>query len=186
MNNNVLIFHSTEGYPEENWFPWMKNELEQKGCNVFVPQLPSPPIVPARINEWFEVLKKYEQYIDENTILIGHSLGGIFVLRVLEKLNQQIKAAFFIGTPIGVKPIANYDRDNGFSGFNFDWEKIKKNCQHFEVFQSDDDTYVGLGNGKELAKNLGVNLTFIPNADHFNKKAGYLSFERLRDMVLEI
>ena len=184
--NNVFIFHGTEGYPEENWFPWLKQELEQKGCKVLVPQFPSPPIVPAKIAEWFDVLKNYEQYINENTIFIGHSLGGIFALRILEKLEHPIKAAIFAGTPVGVQPIANYDRDSSFSGFTFDWAAIKKKAQYFDVFQSDNDPYVGLENGKELSKNLGVELSFIPNAGHFNKRAGYLKFEKLRDKVLEI
>jgi len=184
--NNVFIFHGTEGYPDENWFPWLKQELEQKGCKVFVPQFPSPPIVPAKIAEWFDVLKNYEQYINENTIFIGHSLGGIFALRILEKLEHPIKAAILAGTPVGVRPIANYDRDSSFSGFAFDWEAIRKKAQHFDVFQSDNDPYVGLENGKELSKNLGVELSFIPNAGHFNKRAGYLKFEKLRDKVLEI
>lgn len=184
--SNVFIFHGTEGYPEENWFPWLKQELEQKDCKVFVPQFPSPPIVPAKIAEWFDVLKNYEQYINENTIFIGHSLGGIFTLRILEKLEHPIKAAIFVGTPVGVQPIANYDRDSSFSGFTFGWEAIKKKAQYFYVFQSDNDPYVGLENGKELSKNLGVELSFIPNAGHFNKRAGYLKFEKLRDKVLEI
>ncbi len=38
---------------------------------------------------------------------------------------------------------------------------------------------VGLGNGKELARNLGVELSFVPNAGHFNKKAGYIKFKEL-------
>jgi len=184
--NNIFIFHGTDGYPEENWFPWLKQELEQKGCKVFVPQFPSPPIVPAKIAEWFDVLKKYEQDINKDTILVGHSLGGIFTLRILEKLTHPVKAAFFVGTPIGVQPIKNYDRDNDFSGFSFDWESIKKKAADFVVFQSNDDPYVGLENGKELSKNLGVELSFVPNAGHFNKRAGYLKFEKLRDKVLEI
>lgn len=186
MITNVFIFHGTEGYPEENWFHWMKEELGQNGCKVFVPQFPSPPIVPAKIDGWFNVLKDYEQYIDGNTILIGHSLGGIFALRILEKLTHPIKAAFFIGTPIGISPIRNYDRDNAFSGFTFDWAAIKKKAAHFYVFQSDNDPYVGLENGKELAKHLGVELSFVPNAGHFNKKAGYIKFEKLRNDVLQI
>ncbi len=183
---NVIIIHGTEGYPEENWFPWLKQELEQKSCKVFVPQFPSPPIVPAKVTEWFNVLKSYEQYINENTILIGHSLGGIFTLRILEKLEQRIKAAFFVSAPIGVQPILNYARDNSFSGFAFDWGKIKRSARHFVVFQSDNDPYVGLENGKELAKHLGVALSFIPNAGHFNALAGYTKFERLKSKVLEI
>ena len=183
MNNNVFIFHGTEGYPEENWFPWLKEKLEVKGFNVIVPQFPSPPVIPAKILEWFEVFDKYRNYLNEDTIIVGHSLGGVFTLRVLEKLEQPIKAVFLTGTPIGVKPITYYDRDVSFSGFDFDWENIKNKAKHFSVFQSDNDPFVSLGNGEQLAINLGVKFTFIPNAGHFNKKAGYLKFP---DLLKEI
>lgn len=183
---NVFIFHGTEGHPKENWFPWLESELEAKGYNVIVPQFPSPPVVAAKISEWFDVLKDYEQYINEDTVIVGHSLGGVFTLRVLEKLNHPIKAAFFVGTPIGVRPILNYDRDNSFSGFDFDWDTIKSHAKDFIVYQSDDDPYVGLDNGKELARHLGIELSFIPNAGHFNQKAGYTEFLDLRDKLLNI
>ena len=183
---NIFIFHGTEGHPKENWFPWLKSELEAKGFNVIVPQFPSPPAIAAKISEWFEVLKDYEQYINEDTVIVGHSLGGVFTLRVLEKLNHPIKAAFLAGTPIGIRPILNYDRDNSFSGFEFDWDSIKNHAKDFVVYQSDDDPYVGLDNGKALAKHLGVKLSFIPNAGHFNARAGYTKFEDLRDKLLTI
>lgn len=67
---NVLIFHGTEGHPKENWFPWLKEELETEDCNVHVPQFPSPPVVPAKISEWFDVLKEYEKYINKKTIIV--------------------------------------------------------------------------------------------------------------------
>lgn len=186
MKPEIFIFHGTEGYPEENWFPWLKKELGQNGYSVFVPQFPSPPVVPAKISEWFDVLKEYEEHINEDTILIGHSLGGVFTLRVLEQLKHPVKAVFFVGTPIGVRPILNYDRDNSFSGFSFDWNSIKKNAQHFVVFQSDNDPYVGLANGHQLAEILGVKLNFVLNAGHFNAKAGYLKFEKLLEEVNKI
>ena len=178
---NAFIFHGTEGYPEENWFPWLKQELEKLNYKIYMPHFPSPPKIPAKITEWFDVLKKYEQNINEDTILIGHSLGGIFTLRLLEKLEHPVKAAIFVGTPIGVRPILNYERDNSFSGFTFDWESILKKAYHFLVFQSDDDPYVSLGNGEQLAKNLNVILNFVPNAGHFNTKSGYTKF----DLILE-
>lgn len=177
--NNIFIFHGTEGYPEENWFPWLKEKLEALGHQVFVPQFPSPPIVPAKISEWFEVLKGYEQYINEDTIFVGHSLGGVFTLRILEKLDHPVRAALFVGTPVGVQPITYYDRDVSFSGFSFDWPAIKSKAKSFVAFQSDNDPYVSLGNGQELAKELGIELSFIPNAGHFNQKAGYTQFDEL-------
>jgi hypothetical protein len=184
--SNVFIFHGTEGYPEENWFPWLKEKLEELGHQVFVPQFPSPPGLPAVIAEWFAVLQGYEQYIDEGTILIGHSLGGVFALRLLEKLSHPVKAVFLTGTPIGLRPLLNYDRDNSFSGFSFDWPVIKSKSPYFAVFHSDNDPYVSLGNGEQLAKELGVGLSFIPGAGHFNAKAGYLKFEALLNKLKEI
>ena len=115
---------------------------------------------------------KWEQHVDP--------------LPVLEKLKKPVKSAIFVGTPIGVRPILNYDRDSSFSGFSFDWETIKKNARSFIVFQSDDDPYVGLDNGTELAKKFGVEVSFIPNAGHFNKKAGYTKFEKLLEKVEQL
>ncbi|OGI64069.1 hypothetical protein A3H53_04130 [Candidatus Nomurabacteria bacterium RIFCSPLOWO2_02_FULL_40_10] len=185
MKSNIFIFHGTEGYPEENWFPWIKEKLEEKSCKVFVPQFPTPPIVSAKISEWFEVLNNYEQYINEDTILIGHSLGGVFALRVLEKLKYPVKAVFLVGVPVGIKPLLNYDRDISFSGFDFDWAIIKHKARNFAVYHSDNDPYVSLGNGEELAKKLGVELTFIPNAGHFNERS-YTKFPDLLKKIKEI
>jgi len=174
---NAIIIHGTEGYPEENWFPYLKSELEQQGYRVSVPHFPSPPVIPAKISEWFDVLKDYE--IDGDTVLIGHSLGGIFTLRILEKVNQPVKAAFFVGTPIGIKPIKYYDRDLAFSGFDFDWNKIKKSAKKFVAFHSDNDPYVALENGEKLSENLDIKLNFVPNSGHFNAAAGYTKFPAL-------
>jgi len=181
---NAIIIHGTEGYPQENWFPWLKKELENLGYKVSVPQFPTPPIVPAKISEWWKVLENLK--IDEDTMIIGHSLGGIFTLRILEKLKNPVASVFLTGTPIGERPMKNFDRDAAFSGFEFDWNKIKKNAKRFVVFQSDDDPYVSLKNGEVLAKNLGVSLYFVANAGHFNAKAGYLKFPQLLEEIIKM
>src|SRR3989344_1866488 len=184
MKSEVFIFHGTGGHPQENWFPWFKEKLGNSGVQVIVPQFPTPEGQSAEA--WFKVLDEQEDKIDENTILIGHSLGGIFLLRVLERLEKPVRAAFFVGTPVGVRPIQNWDSDEKFSGFDFDWGKIKRNARDFIVYHSDDDPYVSLGNGEKLAKELSVDLTFIPNAGHFNARAGYTKFEHLLGEVNKV
>lgn len=38
-------------------------------------------------------------------------------------------------------------------------------------------------NGEELARQLGVELSFVPNAGHFNKTAGYTEFPQLLEKL---
>jgi uncharacterized protein len=180
--SNVFIFHGTGGHPKENWFPWLKEKLEKKGYKVFVPQFPTPD--KPLLKPWLAELKKYQDEIDENTIFIGHSLGGMFVLRILERQEKPIKAAFIVSGPAGVKPIKFYEGDYRFNnGFEFDWDKIKKMAKQFIVYHSDNDPFISLGNGELIAEKLGVTLTFIPNAGHFNAMAGYTKFEKLLDKI---
>ena len=179
MKNNVFIFHGTEGHPQENWFPWLKGKLEAKGCKVFVPQFPTPPVVPAKISEWFDVLKEYEKHIDGDTILIGHSLGGIFALRVLEQLKRPIKGVFLVGTPIGVRPILNYDRDNSFSGFDFDWAKVKTHSGSFICFFSKDDPYVPIENAELFKSSLGAKVIIEDGQKHYDGESGITEVDQV-------
>lgn len=174
---DVFIFHGTAGSPEGNWFPWLKGELEKLDCRVIIPKFPTPG--GQSLESWLAILGEYKSQISENTILIGHSLGGLFLLRVLERLSHPVAAAFFVAAPIGVKPILYYEGDEKFSGFSFDWDEIKKKAKHFFVYHSDNDPYVSLANGERLAKNLGAKLNFIPNAGHINAESGWTSFPLL-------
>ena len=179
---SIFIFHGTGGYPEENWFPWLKQELEKLDCNAIVPKFPTPEN--QSLESWLKILNNSKQFFTEDTILVGHSLGGAFLLRVIERSNVNFKAAFIVAAPIGISPIKNYESDRLFLGnFEFDWKKIKSHCRKFFVFYSDNDSYVSLGNGEKLAKHLNAGLTFIPNSGHFNKSAGYTKFDLLLEKI---
>jgi predicted alpha/beta hydrolase family esterase len=180
---NVLIIHGTGSHPEENWFPWLKEELEMLGCTVFIPQFPTPENQTPEA--WFKVFSEYKKYFTPDTILVGHSLGATFALRILEDSAVQIKAAFIVAASIGVLPIRYYETDKPFLAKPFDWDKIRKSSRRIYVFHSEDDPLVCVGNGKELAKNLGVDLILSKNAGHFNAKAGYTRFEKLLEMIKE-
>jgi len=173
----AFIFHGTEGYPEENWFPWLKQELEKEGTKVIVPQFPTPKNQTPE--KWLKVFEKYKEYYTPETVIFGHSLGGTFLLRLLEKYPTEIKGAFLIASPIGIPPIKNIKTDQSFLEDNFNFELIKKRARNFAVFHSDNDHLVGLANGEELAKKLGVKLQLVKGAGHFNAKAGYLKFPKI-------
>jgi len=179
---NFIIIHGIYGHPEENWFPWLKRELEIKGFEVIVPKFPTP--FNQSLESWLKVISNYENKIDEETVLIGHSLGASFILSYLEKSNNKIKAAFLVAGYH--KMIENEFRElnKTFVEKQFDWSKIKKNCGKFFVVASDSDPYIPIEINKELAGILGAELKIIHNGGHLNKKAGFEKFPELFNMII--
>ncbi|MDP2946614.1 MAG: alpha/beta hydrolase [Nanoarchaeota archaeon] len=179
---NIFIIHGSYGHPEENWFPWLKSVLEKLGCNVFVPKFPTPEN--QSLENRIKVFEKYKKHLDKNSIVVGHSIGPAFLLNILEKNDNPIKAAFFVSGFSGLLNDLNFDKiNNSFADKRFDWKKIKKNCQRFFIFHSDNDPYAPLEKAEELAKNLSVEVILVKNAGHFNEKAGYIKFNLLLEKI---
>lgn len=181
----VIIIHGAYGSPKENWIPWLKNELEKLGCEVTVPRFPTPK--GQKLNKWLEILNNTIQKWDEDIIFVGHSLGPALILKKIEELGKPIKAAFLVSGFIGKLGLAEFDPINAsFFEKSFNWAKIKNNCKKFFVYNSDNDPYVSLSKGEELAKNLGVKLNVIHNAGHINAAAGYTKFPRLLEDIKRV
>ena len=179
---NVIIVHGTEGNPEGNWFPWLKQELEKLGCQVFVPRFPTP--VGQNLTNWLKELDAHKEYIGKDTILVGHSLGPAFILNVLERLDHPVKAAFLVAGFTGRLGFQHFDDLNStFADKEFDWDRIRKNCKQFYILNSDNDPYVPLEKGKELVKRLKTKLTIVKGAGHMNQEFGYTKFDLLLEMM---
>jgi predicted alpha/beta hydrolase family esterase len=82
MKKRVFIIHGWGGNPDEHWLPWLKSELEQKGYEVVVPQMPNTnkPV----IEEWVNHLSEIVGEVDAQTYFVGHSVGCQTILRYLE------------------------------------------------------------------------------------------------------
>ncbi len=171
----ALIIHGFGAHPDGNWFRWLRLELDKLGVQSFAPKFPTPEMqTPAN---WMKVLENFPD-IDENTILIGHSLGGSFVLSILEK--HKAKSAFIVAAPLGL--LHNREIDPLIADFTnkiFDWNIIKANCGDFHLYYSDNDTYVPIAHGEKLAKNLGVPFVKTQGSGHFMSP----SFPRLLEDV---
>lgn len=167
---NFFIFHGVYANPEANWFPWMKKELEKKGYEVLVPKFPTP--LDQSLESWMRSIAKYEDRINKDTVLIGHSLGAAFILDYLEKASKKIYAAFLIA-PFHKQLGSSYDELNKtFIDKQFDWEKIKSSCSKFFIFASDNDRYIPFDITKELIKKLNAKFHLVANGGHLNKESG--------------
>jgi predicted alpha/beta hydrolase family esterase len=173
---NALILHGTNGSPEENWFPWLKSQLEMQGYKVWLPELP-------QANE--PNIKRYNNFIfssgwefNEESVLIGHSSGSVAIYGILSKLPEgvQVKQAILVGT---FKDDLGWPNLSGLFQEPFDYAKIKTKAKKFSLLHSDNDPHCPLSGAEFLAKELGGELTVIPNAEHFSIKNGGERFRQL-------
>lgn len=176
----AFIIHGAYGNPEENWYPWLKKELQKLKLEVIVPFFPTPD--GQSLESWLEVMQKYDV---KDSIMIGHSIGATFLLALLEK--TPVKAAFLVSGFAGLLDNDSFDSINeSISAREFKWEAIRNNCKHFVIFHSDNDPYVPI----EKARNLGVHLNtepiIIKGAGHFNDASGYVDFQELLDQVKKV
>lgn len=130
---NAILLHGTGGNPENFWFPWLKKNLEEKGYEVWVPQLPEADT--PKLDVWVPYVVKHGKFSEE-TIIIGHSAGSPTILAVLEQLNRKIKQAILVA--------AYFEPVNVVTGIlkeSYDWEKIKAHAEDIVIINSDNDPW---------------------------------------------
>ena len=100
MQKRVVIIHGYMSHPQSNWFPWLKAELEKQNIEVVVPNMPDPAW--PTMETWVQTVRNIVGTLDNQTILVGHSLGGTTLLRYLEIIEKPQRAA---GTVLVASPI---------------------------------------------------------------------------------
>lgn len=169
------------GSPEENWFPWLKEKLEEQGHRVIAPQFPHADN--PELQEWLEAFEPHTDLLKEDAILIGHSLGGAFALRILERATQPIRATFLVASVWGVMENEFDPLMASFTAAPYDWPKIRENGGAMHVFHGENDPYIALDKSQELTKNVKADVTLIPDGKHLNATAGFVEFSKLLDAV---
>ncbi len=179
---NFFIIHGVYANPEENWFPWLKKQLESMNYEVIVPKFPTP--LDQSLESWMRVFSNYESKINEETVMIGHSLGAAFILNYLEKTNKKIKAAYLIAGFHKLLGNQYDDLNKTFVGKEFNWEKIMQSCNKFFIFASENDPYIPFEISKELTEKLNAEFNIVPNGGHLNKESGFEEFYLLLECII--
>lgn len=164
----VYIIHGWGASPDSNWFPWLKQQLEDRGFNVTVPQMPHT--LTPDFDAWLSYIKKIVGEVDKNTYLVGHSLGVITILRFLETLDTGQKTGGDIlvsGFSELPSPVDHLPWLHAFVEEPVEYNKIKKAGDKFIAIHSDDDPFVPLKSGEILRDKLGAELIVVPDAGHF-------------------
>ncbi len=174
----IVILHGSYGSPKENWFPWLANEVKTLGHKAIVPRFPTPD--GQSLENWRAVFYEQVGQITSDMILVGHSLAPIFILNLLEDSNVKVRGTFLVSGFVGSLGLEEFDSINdSFTCRDFNWERIRKNAGDIYIYNSDNDPYVPLKKGEELARKLNRELTIIKKGGHINAEAGFTTFPKL-------
>lgn len=174
----AIIIHGFGGSPQGNWFPWLSSELEKQHLSVIAPQFPIGEL--QNLSNWMSEFKKWEKAVDEETIMIGHSLGPAFILNFLERTSSTIAAAFLVAPFVGKLKNPTFDPLNKtFTEHEFNWNSIRQHCRRFYVYSSDNDPYVPLEKGEFLSRKLSASFKIIHSGGHITASSGYAKFDEL-------
>ncbi|MDR1197166.1 MAG: class I tRNA ligase family protein [Candidatus Nomurabacteria bacterium] len=131
---NFVILNGFTGFEEGKsraFIPWLASILENDGYKVQAPILPNSdnPDVQEQVKYVLENVK-----FDKNTVLVGHSLGAIVAMEVVEKLSVGLRRLVLVApaipkfmrneknmTAIAGKPVKYVDT---FSG-GYDWRALR-------------------------------------------------------------
>lgn len=182
----VIIIHGWEGKPASNWFPWLKRELEARGVKVEVPEMPDTEH--PKEDEWVARLAKVVDEPDAETFLIGHSLGGITILRYLESLLDGERIGGVVLVAAFSEPLPNrkaFAELNSFFTCPVNFERVRRTAaKQFVAIQSDNDRYVPVLHGEIFTEKLGARLITIKGGGHLNAGDGYMELpEALNELI---
>ncbi len=172
---NYVILHGYTGRNDKNFIPWLKHELEQRGAKVQAPQLPNTDN-PTEVEQVQYVLDNVA--FDENTVLVGHSLGGLVAMRVLEQLPHKIHHLMLVAPAVlrqFYQGSDDIDTETGerkrfidhFS-YDFDFDKISSQAVHKTILQDNNDSESRKPSMQYIAENIGATLyKTVANQRHF-------------------
>lgn len=183
----AFIIHGWDGYPEEGWFPWLKTELEKRGFVVTVPNMPHPET--PTIEDWVNHLKELVGEPDNETYLIGHSIGCQAVMRYLASLeNKQVGGIVLVAGFIilGYLPTEEERKiAKPWLETPIDYLAVKKTAPKISVVLSDNDNWVPLEENKKLfEEHLSAKITIEKEKGHFSGSDGVKELPPVLNSVL--
>jgi uncharacterized protein len=177
MPRNVIIVHGGDSFDtyqhylssltqssvrfRDNTDKW-KSTLQYAlgdSYNVLIPEFPNKQN--AQYLEWKIIFDKIHSYINEQTILVGHSLGGIFLTQYLSEHPLKISQLHLVA--------AVYGKEGSFISPK-DFLPIQVSSQSVHIWHSIDDTVVPFDHALSLKKAISkAELHQFVGKGHFNQ-----------------
>jgi len=161
------------------WKDWLVPELGDD-FDVLLPFMPNGSN--AQYGEWKIWFEKILNLLDDDAIFIGHSLGGIFLVKYFSENDsiRKIKAAILVAPPCdgegGIEKMASFTLTASL-------ERFAQQCKKIYLLQSQDDPVVPFAQVEKYKNALPKAQTVIfKDRGHFNLE----TFPEMVDLIKKI
>jgi uncharacterized protein len=177
MSRSIIVVHGGDSFDtyqnyleslrvspvrfKDGFVSWKSTLQDQLGESYRVLQPEFPNKHSAQYVEWKIVFEKLLHEINEQTILIGHSLGGLFLTQYLANHSLNIAQLHLVATC--------YGKEGGFISPK-DFSSIQAGCSSIHIWHSVDDIIVPYDHALQLKKFLPTSeLHQFVGKGHFNQ-----------------
>jgi predicted alpha/beta hydrolase family esterase len=189
----AVILHGTDGSPDSNWFPWLKQTLEAHGYKVWVPELPHNHTPNRQVYNDFLFGSDWD-FTDN--VIIGHSSGAVEVMNLLmdercPHIRLGVMAGAWASSDVELTEAQrrayeqaglNKEQFEGlFPPEGFDFDIIKSKADELVFLHGDDDPYCPLSQAKWLAEQTQSEIIIVPGGHHLG--ARFLELPQLVEML---
>ncbi|HLC53317.1 MAG TPA: alpha/beta hydrolase [Candidatus Nanoarchaeia archaeon] len=190
----ILLIHGGMTFKnKKDYFDYLKNRpvsLEKKirwgddyldkelGKNFQIIRPRMPLQDNAKYNDWKIWFERFIPYLRNNVILIGASLGGVFLAKYLSenKFPKKILAIYLICSPYD-NTLEGEDLVGGFK-LKSDLSLIEKNCKNTRLLFSKDDTTVPVAHAEKYRKKLKNSKIII-----YESKNGHFNMPKFPEII---
>lgn len=149
---------------QTHWYKWIQEELTKLGVKVILENMPDAVL--AREKYWLPHIKEGFK-ADENTIIVGHSSGGVAALRYLE--DNRLFGAIVIG--VNYTDLDDEDeKKSGYYSKEWEWANIKKNANWIVQFSSQDDPYIPIDQPRFIHEQIDSEYHEYTDRGHFGSQ----------------
>ncbi len=165
----------------DHWFPWLSKQLILKDISTVSIEMPRGYYPEYEV--WKRELERYD--IGAETILVGHSCGGGFLVRWLSenniKVGRVVLVAPWLGYDTGEEPF-----DDTFFDFEIDPNLIDKTAGLTVMVSDDDFKSIHKSVDEILSKVNGVDVKRFKDKGHFTLRSlGGQEFPELLEEAMQ-
>lgn len=179
----LFIIHGYQASTNSHWFQWIADKMSKYDYTTNIVYLPNSKY--PDFKQWEQALQdNLNNKLDDQTIIVAHSLGVITTLNYLSTLNQmpKIKGLFlvsgFINSLDNIPELDNYIQQCQVIP-----EKIQ--AQHMYSIAANEDPVVNIRASEQLSKVFKLHTYTINHKGHFLENEGYNTFSELLSLITQ-